>query len=166
MRLAAAQDLKTANLSANSPQLLDVGKKEIRALIGRNASRKANGEDFLVEVDVTLCTCATKQFRLRLHVRCPKFVCGNTLGVAQPEIVLPPIRDVPVVEPLKRLTGPGSDVNAIGNRVDLIASEHEPRNFPVFLGNAVDVAAHVEGQVCHVEDRRGFLWLAGGVTLQ
>ena len=42
MGFAGAQDLKTADVPANSPELLDIGKKKVRALIGRNAPRKAN----------------------------------------------------------------------------------------------------------------------------
>src|SRR5208337_3536655 len=96
MRFAGAQDLKTADVPANPPELLDVGKKKIRALIGRNAPRKANGEDFLVEVDLTLCAGVTKQFRLRLHVRCPEYVFANALALAQPDTVPPTSRDVPL----------------------------------------------------------------------
>jgi hypothetical protein len=42
-------------------------------------------------------------------------------------------------------------MDAVGNGVDGMACEHEARDFAVFLSNAVDKVAEVQGQNGHIE---------------
>lgn len=43
-------------------------------------------------------------------------------------------------------------MNAVGDGVDGVAREHEARHFSVLFGNAVYVAAQVEGEIGHVQN--------------
>ncbi len=42
-------------------------------------------------------------------------------------------------------------MHSIGDRVDMVAREHQARHFPMPLGHSVHIAAHVQAQVGHVE---------------
>lgn len=42
-------------------------------------------------------------------------------------------------------------MNAVGDRVDIVAGEHEPGDFPMPFCNTIDVVAQVQGQERHVQ---------------
>src|SRR5581483_7768692 len=117
----------------NSFEALQVGKQEVRALVGRNSSRKAQSKDVLAHLQPGLFADMSEQFRLCQHMRFENLAGGDALSVAKTEVVLPPVGDVMVVERLKGRRRPGSSVHPIGDRVNLVSSEHEARNFPMLL---------------------------------
>ena len=44
-------------------------------------------------------------------------------------------------------------MHAIGDGIDLVSREHQPRNFTMSFGDTVNVAAGIQGQVSHVEEK-------------
>src|SRR5438132_11781155 len=76
---------------------------------------------------------------------------GNLCGVAQVEIVAPPLWNVAVIKVAKGQTRPGRSMDTIGNRVDGMLGKHSARDFPMAHGDAVDVPRQLQCEVGHVE---------------
>jgi hypothetical protein len=72
-------------------------------------------------------------------------------GIAQVEIVLPPLANVPIKEMLKWLARPSHGVDAIGYRVDGILREHTPCYLAMAHGNPVDVARESKRHIRQVD---------------
>ncbi len=72
-------------------------------------------------------------------------------GVAQVEVVVSPLGEMPIEELLEGWRGPRRRMHAIRDGVDRVLREHAFGNLIMAHGHAIDVAGAVEGQERHVE---------------
>ena len=106
MRLPAEDDLDRTDRVGDLEQALRIRDHQVGALVRCGAARKANCEDFGVELCSAACLDLVEEHVLRVGVSLPNLLERDTDGVAQVVVVRAPFGDPPIEQGLKRRRGP------------------------------------------------------------
>jgi len=148
--LAAHDDLE-GTLPGEGLEAREIGKQQIRPLVGGHAPRKA--EDGLVRIQrhPGQFPHLVDQRQFGFQVGGPELLARNTIGAGEQFRLMAPARHKLVVHFCDRRAGPGGGMHPVRHRVHRITREHQPGNLGVALGHPVDVLGQVQGQARHVE---------------
>src|SRR5712692_8634164 len=150
MCLAGINNLELAGVLGNLPETIEIGQDQVGALVSCCAARETDCESFGIKLEASLLAHRLEQIVLGNQMSRPDFLRRQAQRTPQTVVVLTPRRNIAVKELLKRRRSPCPGVHAVGDGLDRGTRKHLARSFPVLLGNAVDIGAQAQRQLCQV----------------
>ena len=126
-------------------------KNKQKSFVGRRPTREADRQDVAIHSCVRFVIDGIEQRALRLLMSLPQLVGRDADRIAQGQGVASPIGKMPIVEALKRRSGPGRGMHPVRDRMDRIPGEQPAGDLSMFHGHAVDVARAPKRQLRHVQ---------------